>query len=309
MALLLGRRLRRRAAIGLVMLLVLYYLLRVDVCLRCLYSNGLERPKCHHVYSRYALLGGPVVCMERHWSRAMHGRTGPLSIWRSFAFDRAVAQGLRRPSDEVAELGFNRTDLAQQELIKRSTKRDWPLLPSTTVVPPKVVVAAGLHRVEPAFTFSGLNGREPVIAEFGPGGNWSDRWISTKDDMPWPKECVELRYSLFIPHHHTSSLSSTLAAVGSAMAFGAERIFVVDTSDDESATKSSALAALEVHVLQPARGVPLPYMLLHEFIRREAIATNLDVYFYMHTDVTLGRGVVSEALRALCVSSLLLMHS
>ena len=56
-------------------------------------------------------------------------------------------------------------------------------------------------------------------------------------------------------------------------------------------------------MLQPARGTPLPYALMHEFIRREAIATNLDVYFFMHSDVTLGRGVVSEALRGLCVST------
>ena len=62
-------------------------------------------------------------------------------------------------------------------------------------------------------------------------------------------------------------------------------------------------------MLQPARGTPLPYALMHEFIRREAIATNLDVYFFMHSDVTLGRGVVSEALRGLCVSTVVVFDS
>lgn len=286
MALMFRRRLRRRAATCCVVVLILYYMLRVDYCLRCFYSHRFERPKCHHVYSRNALLGGPVVCMERHWSRAMHQTSGFLSITNSFAFDRAVAIGLRNPSDEVAELGFNRTEMAQQVQLKQG-RRNWPLLPAKTVDPPAAAIAAGLRYIEPTFTF-----------------------VSSGDtgDVQWPKQCIELRYGLFIPHHHTSGLSTTIAAIGSATAFGADRIYVVDTSTDESAANSPALAALGVQVLRPAHGVPLPYVLLHEFIRREAIATNLDFYFYMHTDVTLGRGVVSEALRGLCVSVCLLRH-
>jgi hypothetical protein len=323
MALLLGRRLRRRLALCLFALLISYYLLTVDVCLRCLVTHGYERPKCHHVYARYAIIGGPVVCMERHWSRAMHkptlsadgghAATGPagLSIMGSFAFDRAVEMGLRSPKDEMNELGFNRTERVQQHLRQQAKARGgWPLLPATTVEPPTAAITAGLRRIEPVFTFdssgSGSGSTGGTSKEPAAGGSGTDEspspLVSSPDGVEWPQQCGQLRYSLFIPHHHASGLGATIAAVGSAMAFGPGRIHVVDTSGNQSAAKSPALAALGVQVLQPARGTPLPYALLHEYIRREALATSLDVYFYMHSDVTLERGVVSEALRALCVS-------
>ena len=321
MALLLGRRLRRRAAAGLALLLVLYVTFRVDYCLRCLYSQGFERPKCHNVYSRAAILGGPVVCMERHWSRAMHRPLPPPgsksvagsitggSIMRTFAFDRAVAAGLRSPSDEMAEIGINRTWLAEQGRAKQraATARDWPLLPANTVDPPAPAAAAGLRRIEPTFTFAaagaGAASGGATGAEEAEGAAAAAAAAAPPPPPEWPEACSQLRYGLYIPHHHSTTLPTTIAAVGSAMAFGASRIHIVDSSDDQSAASSPALSTLGVVVLQPARGIALPYALMHEYIRREAIAQEYDVYFYMHSDVTLGRGVVSEALRGLCVST------
>ena len=295
---------RRRLALCcmLGLLLSTYYLLEVDFCVRCLYAHGYDLPKCHHVYSHHAMLGGPVVCMEPQWSRSQHNKNGVFStVTASFAFDRAVAVGLRSPKDEVAELGFNRTERVQQHLRQQAkARRGWPLLPVTTVEPPAAAIDAGLRRIEPAFTFA-TSGSSRETSDGSSAGE-SPSAVGSLDGAEWPQKCAQLRYSLFIPHHHANALGATIAAVGSAMAFGANRIHVVDTSGCQSAANSSALAALGVQVLQPARGTPLPYALLHEYIRREAIATNLDVYFYMHSDVMLGRGVVSEALRALCVS-------
>ena len=245
MARLLGIRLRRRLALCLVLALLLYYHTTADWCLRCLYAHGMHTPKCHHIYARYAALGGPVVCMERHWTRAMHG-TKAADLMGSFAFDRAVALGLRSPSDEVVELGFNRTERVGH-LLKQRQPRDWPLLPTATIEAPPAAVAAGLRRIEPTFTFAEPSARDP--ASGGSGSNESAaRRAGAKQ---WAQECAQLRYSLFVPHHHASSLPATIAAVGSAMAFGSARILVVDTSSDQSAAQSAALDALGVRVATP----------------------------------------------------------
>ena len=246
MARLLGVRLRRRLALCLLLTLLLYYHTAADWCLRCLYAHGMHTPKCHHVYARYAALGGPVVCMERHWTRAMHGKRSPSDLMGSFAFDRAVALGLRSASDEVAELGFNRTERVEQHL-KQRQPRDWPLLPTATIEAPPAAAAAGLRRIEPPFTFA-----EPGATREPAGGSASNESAASRAGaVQWPPECARLRYSLFVPHHHSSGLPATIAAVGSAMAFGSARIAVVDTSGDQSAAQSAALAALGVRVATP----------------------------------------------------------
>ena len=121
-------------------------------------------------------------------------------------------------------------------------------------------------------------------------------YSTATEPLPPTSSQVEKEASFF--KMKTKFTANPCSSIEMNNGLGARVPFVTD-----KALSSPALSTLGVVVLQPARGIALPYALMHEYIRREAIAQEYDVYFYMHSDVTLGRGVVSEALRGLCVST------
>ena len=104
------------------------------------------------------------------------------------------------------------------------------------------------------------------------------------------------KFRVFVGHR--VDLDLTFRTVVSLSGFGLSRITLVDTSSNLEAINDHALAALGVRLVE-ARGVAY-FTGFVEFVRRTAIAEELDAFFWVHSDVDIGVEGVARGLASLC---------
>ena len=97
---------------------------------------------------------------------------------------------------------------------------------------------------------------------------------------------------------HRTDLSSTRRAAESVLELGPAHITIVDQTAGFEAGRDPALQALSVEVID-APGVFF-FSGFSEFVRKHAIAKELDAYFWLHSDARLEVGVARAGLASLC---------
>ena len=102
-----------------------------------------------------------------------------------------------------------------------------------------------------------------------------------------------LRYALFVGHRVNWEL--TLQAVERTLELGANQIRLIDTS---AALTTEQLQQVPEGVTVLDTVIPLSFSQMQEFIRKTAIKEDLEVYFWIHSDVLLSKGTAVKAVEA-----------